>query len=179
MKYFGNVRQKLFDGETWYPRLSVIPKTFRYPKFCETLKGCPRKVSALWHQNYLTGKRDPLLCINFFDTPIFLKLWRDAHEILRQCETKNFRRKNVIPPSHPYNFSKPQFFQKRRIPSRKSSVLWDNNFSIEICDIPLLCIEFFDTRNFLQHRRVPRQKFSALWGENFSAKIRDTLLHKV
>ena len=45
----------------------------------------------------------PLLCIKFFDTPNFLKHWRDAHEMFWHCETKNFRLKIVIlpPPSPP------------------------------------------------------------------------------
>ena len=37
-----------------------------------------------------------LLCIKIFDTPNFLKHWRDAHKIIRHCERKNFQLKNVI-----------------------------------------------------------------------------------
>ena len=51
----------------------------------------------------------PLLCIKFFDTPNFLKHWRDAHEIFRHCETKKLRRKIVILPPPPY----PNFFDAR------------------------------------------------------------------
>ena len=43
-------------------RRNVIPpsmqKGFRYPHFSETLKGCPRKFSALWDKNFLTEKCD-------------------------------------------------------------------------------------------------------------------------
>ena len=39
-----------------------------------------------------------LLCIKIFDTPIYLKHRTDAHGNFRQCETKIFRRKFVIPP---------------------------------------------------------------------------------
>ena len=116
--------------------LPIMHEIFRYPKFSEILKGCPRNFSALWDPQFSTEKRDtpyyawnfsipqifwniggmptkffgterpkifagktwyPLLCIKFFDTPNFLKHWRDAHKIFRHWETKNFRRKNVIP----------------------------------------------------------------------------------
>ena len=70
-KFFGTLRQKIFDGNLWYP----------------------------------------LLSINFFDTPTFLKHWRDAHEIFRHCETKNFRRKNVIPPSMHKFFRYPELMK--------------------------------------------------------------------
>ena len=66
------------------------------------------------------------------------------------------------------------FLKRRRVPLRNFSVLWDNKFSIESRDIPLLGINFFDTRNFLKHRRVPRRNFSALWDKNFSTENLDT-----
>ena len=51
----------------------------------------------------------PLLCIKFFDTPTFLRHWRESHEIFRHCETKNFRRKIVIPPIMHKIFRYPKF----------------------------------------------------------------------
>ena len=78
-KFFGTVKQKIFDGNLWYP----------------------------------------LLCIKFFDTPNFLKHWRDAHEIFRHYETKNFRRKNVIPPFSSIKlFETKNFVKNSRIPLR-------------------------------------------------------------
>ena len=95
-KFFGTVRQKIFDGKLWYP----------------------------------------LLRIKFFDTPNFLKHWRDAHEIFGHCETKNFRRKNVTTPPPPPPptflsiklFETRNFLKKSRIPLRNFSALWDKNF---------------------------------------------------
>ena len=37
----------------------------------------------------------PLWCIKIFDSPNFLKHWRDAHGNFRHCETKKFRHKIV------------------------------------------------------------------------------------
>ena len=41
-KFSGTVRQKIFDGNMWYPLLCI--KVYRYPKLFESLKGC--------HQNF-------------------------------------------------------------------------------------------------------------------------------
>ena len=44
-KFFGTVRQKLFDRKSLYsPHPPLIHKLFCYRKFCETLKGSPTKV---------------------------------------------------------------------------------------------------------------------------------------
>ena len=103
-KFFGTVRQKIFDGNLWYP----------------------------------------LLCIKFFDTPIFLKHWRHAHEIFRNCETKNFRRKKVIPPFSSIKlFETKNFLKNSRIHLRKFSAVWDIKNSTENRDMPPLIHKFF------------------------------------
>ena len=123
-----------------------------------------------------------LLSITFFDTLNYWKTKGFPYGFFRHCETKKFWEKIVILPL-PVNlhsfFNTRNFVKERRVPLRSFSVLWENKFSIENRDIPLLGIKFFDTRNFLKHRRVPRRIFSALWDENFSTENRDTLLHKV
>ena len=121
-KFFGTVRQKIFDGKTWYP----------------------------------------LVCIKFFDTPNFLKHWKDAHEIFRHCETKTFRRKSVIPPFSSIKlFETKNFLKNSRILLRKFSALWDRNISSENRDKPPLFQKFFfDTRKLPETRRVPLQSFS-------------------
>ena len=161
---FGTVRQKNFDGKTWYPlvcinffdtlnflkhwrdaheifrhcetkkfrRKNVIPpsmhKIFRYPKFSETLKGCPRNFSVLWEKNFDGKTWYPLVCIKFFDTLNFLEHLGHAHEIFWHCETKNFRRKNVIPPFSSIIFFETKNCKNSRISLRKFSALWDKNF---------------------------------------------------
>ena len=81
----------------------------------------------------------PLVCIKFFDTLSFLKHLRDAHEIFWHCETKNFRRKNVIPPfSSIIFFETKNFFKNSRISLRKFSALWDIKISTGNRDMPPL-----------------------------------------
>ena len=171
-------------------------KIFRYPKFSETLKGCPQIFSALWDKKFSTENCDTLLCIKFFDTPNFLKHWRDAHEIFRHfagklwypllcikffdtpnflkhwwdaheifrhCETKIFRRKNVIPPSMHKIFRYPKFSE-----------------TLKGCPRNFSSIKLFETKNFLKNSRIPLQKFSALWDIKISTENRDMppLIHK-
>ena len=68
-KLFGTVRQKFFDRNMWYPLLCI--KYFRYPKFSETLKECPRNFSALWDQNFSSGIVIPPIMHNIFRYPRF------------------------------------------------------------------------------------------------------------
>ena len=86
----------------------------------------------------------PLICIKIFDTPIFLKHWRDAHEIFRHCEAKNFWRKNVIPPFLSIKFFETRnFFKNSKIPLRNFSALWDIKILTENGDMPPLIYNFF------------------------------------
>ena len=49
-------------------------KIVRHPKFSETLKGRPPNFSALWAQNFPTGKRDtPVFIHKIFETENFLR----------------------------------------------------------------------------------------------------------
>ena len=63
-----------------------------------------RILAALWDKNFRgRNVNTPLLLwfVIFFDTPNFVKHWRGAHEHFLHCDTKIFRRKNVITPFHP------------------------------------------------------------------------------
>ena len=131
-KFFGSVRQKIFDGNLWYP----------------------------------------LLCIKFFDTPNFMKHWRDAHEIFRHYETNNFWRKNVIPP-----FSSIKLFENKnflsyknsRIPLRKFSALWDIKNSTENRDMPPLIHNFFWYQKISGKQKGSCTKLfvSVMWDKKF------------
>ena len=73
----------------------------------------------------------------FFRYPIFLKHWSDAHENFRHCETKNFWRENMKPPSSSINLFETKNSPKNsRIPWRKFSALWDIKTSTESRDKP-------------------------------------------
>ena len=84
-----------------------------------------------------------ILCIKFFDTPNFLKHWIDAHEIFWHCETKNFRRKIVIPPIMYKIFRCPKFSETLKGCPRNFSALWDIKISTENGDMPPLIHKFF------------------------------------
>ena len=57
-RLFSVLCDKSFRRRNVVPPPSLMHKIFRYPRFPETMKGCPRKFSALWHQKLLTEKRD-------------------------------------------------------------------------------------------------------------------------
>ena len=148
---------------------------FSIPQVFWNIEGMPTKFFGTVRPKIVDGKTwYPLLCIKFFNTPNFLKHWRDAHEIFRHCETKNCRRKNVIPPIMHKIFQYPKFSETLKGYPWNFSALWDKKFSTEFSDIRFFCISFCDTRNFLKHRSVPQRNFLLLWDQKFWTKSRDT-----
>ena len=151
-KFFGTVRQKIFDGNLWYPQLSI----------------------------------------KIFDTPNFLRHWRDAHKIFRHCETKNFRRKNVIPPSMHKIFRYPKFSETLKGCPRIFLVKTMNflkhfgrnyetkNFRRKNVIPPFSSIKLFKIKNFLRNSRISLRKFSALWDIKISTENCDMrpFIHK-
>ena len=96
-KFLGTVTPIIFDGETWYP-LPLWCIKFSISQFLWNSEGVPTKFFCTVTPKFFEGKTwYPLLCINFFDIANFLKHWIDGHEFFRHSETKNVRRKNVIP----------------------------------------------------------------------------------
>ena len=141
-------------------------------------EGFPYEIFRHSETQYFQRKIVILLCIKFFDTPNFLKHWRDAHEIFWHCETKNLRLKIVIlpPPFPPPLIHK--FFRYQKVsetkkgsPTKFFRYCETTIFFIENRDIPFLGIKFFDTRNFLRHRRFPRRNFSNCETKIFQRKI--------
>ena len=132
---------------------------------------------------YFQRKIVILLCINFFDTPNFLKHWRDAHEIFCHCETKNFRPKIVIlpPPSPPPPLVSIFFFDTRFFLIHRSERFpyeifehWDKkNFDTKSWDKSLKH-KIFRYPKLVTHWRVPLRNFSALWDRHFLTENRDT-----
>ena len=146
MKYFGTVRQKIFDGKTWYP----------------------------------------LLCIKFFYTPNFLKHWRDAQEIFRHCETKNFRRKilKLPPPPSPPLIHKHFFATGHFLFSETQIILYEIFRNCETKKFwqkivippppPLLSIKWFSLPEiFWNTDWFPGEVFSVLWDKkNFDKTVK-------
>ena len=115
----------------------------------------------------------PLLWIKFFDTPNFLKRRRDAHKFFWHCQTKNFRRKNVIPPfSSIKHFETKNFLKNSRISLRKFSALWDKRISTESRDKHLLIRKFISKTKISVKQKSAFTKFSVLvlWDKKNSNK---------
>ena len=143
-KFFGTVRQKR--------------EIFRYPKFSETLKGCPRNFSPIKlfeTKNFLKNSRIPLRK--------FSALW----DI--KISTEN---RDMPPLIHKF------FFDNRKFPENRKVRL--QSFSFRSCETkssnktvmpPLLCMKFFDKRIFLkQHQSVLQWIISVQWDKNFDGK---------
>ena len=68
--FFGNMRQKTFEGKSWHFPLPLIQKLFRYQKFSEAQhrRVTLRKVLVLWDKMFSTENLDiTLKSIIFFD----------------------------------------------------------------------------------------------------------------
>ena len=148
-------------------------KIFRYPKFSETLKGCPRIFSAPWDQKFSTEKRDnPFSSMKLLETKSFLKNSRiPSRKFSALWDIKISTENRDKPPlihkcfSMPENFRKTEgFFYKafrfgpvrRKVPTKP----W----------CPLLCMKIFDERIFLKHQSVLQWNFSVTWDKNFDGK---------
>ena len=106
----------MFSSSKFGVRVSVVPNIFTIypqhflmPETSETLMGSFTKFFGSMKQTFFDGNLwYNLLWVKFFDTPIFLKHWSDAHENFQHCETEKVRRKNVIP-----LFSSTKLFETR------------------------------------------------------------------
>ena len=149
-------------------------RVFQYHNFSETLRGCPRSFSALWDKKFSTTKLwYPLLCINFFNTSIFLKHWRDAHKSFRHCETKNIRRKIVIPHKGEKIFVTLNFLKDWRDAHEIFRHCETKKFRRENV-IPHSMHRVFRNPNFSETLRGCPRSFLALWDKKFSTKNCDT-----
>ena len=103
MKYFGTVRQKLFDGKSWYlpPLLSI--KIFSLPEIFRNTEWFPGEVfSVLWDKKIFgkTVKVPPSFAWKFSIPEFFRNTEVFSYEFYRHCETKIFQRSFVISPSY-------------------------------------------------------------------------------
>ena len=80
----------------------LIQEHFRYRKFWETQhrRVSLRKVSVLWDEKNSTEKRQlPFLSLTFFEIRSWWSTKGFPYKFFRHCETKKFRRKNLIFPT--------------------------------------------------------------------------------
>ena len=99
-------------------------KIFRYPKFSETLKGCPRNFSALWDQKFLTEKViPPFSSIKLFETRNFFKNSRSPlRNFSALWDIKISTENRDMPPLiHKFFFDTKNFLENRRVPLQSFS----------------------------------------------------------
>ena len=143
------MRQKIFDGKSWYSLHPSPIQTFSVPETSETLKGSPTKFCGTVGQKVFDGKSwyPPPSYPNIFDTPNYCnsKVFPPT-EFFGTVRQKIFDGKSwySLPPSCS-NFSVPEINEThQRTPTlRNFSALRDKNFSTKKLDTPPLFIQTF------------------------------------
>ena len=154
---FGTLRQKIFDGKSWY---SPPPS---YPNFFDTRNYCNSKGFHYGNFRHFETKnfRRKILILppppsypNFFDTRNYCNSKGFHYGSFRHFDG-TFSTENLDTPL-PLNqtFSIPEIIEiLKDSPLRKFSALWDKKFSIKNFETPPppLSINFFATGNSLKH----------------------------
>ena len=201
MKFFDTVRQKIFDGKSWYSLPPLIHKLFRYRTFSETqIRRVPlRNFSALWDKKLLTKNRDtppsPLIHKFFRYQKICETPKGSPTKIFGTVREQIFYRKSWYSPHRHKVFRYPKLMKHWRVPLQKFSALWGKKFSTEDLDTPTphpthppphpLIHKLFRYQKFseTQIRRVPLRNFSALWDKKTFDKESwyspSPLIHKI
>ena len=187
-KFFGTVRQKIFDGNLWYPLL--CEKFFGIPNFLRHWRDAHEVFRHCETENFrrkILILLPPFLSINFFAIRNFLKHSTEGfpYEILQHCETKNFRRKILIsPPLLSINFFATGHFLKHRSEGFLYdffSPLWDIKISTENRDKPRHIHKVFRYQKISRKQKGSFKKLfvSILWDKKFQQN-RDAIspMHK-
>ena len=117
--------------------------------------------------------------MKLFDTPKFLKDWRDAHEFFRHCEKKNFDKKLWYTLLCINFFDTAKFLKHWRDAHKSFRHCETKKFRWENV-IPPSRHRFFQNHNFSETLRGSPRKFLALWDQNLWKQKRDTrfFIHK-
>ena len=157
-KFFVTVRPNLFNGKMFYAE-PFIRKNFSKPEvFSKTVGLLYKNFRHCETNNFRRKMVTLLLCINIFDTRVFLKLWRDVNETFRHCETEKFWRQNVIPPIlHKFFRLHQTFWNIEGLPTIFLA-LSELKFLTENCVIPNMH-KLSHTTFFLTHCRDAHEDF--------------------
>ena len=176
-KFFGTVRQKIFNWNLWYPLLCIkFPVTPNYLKHwrdahkifrhCETKNFCRKDViHPVMYKTFRYSK--------------FLKHWRDAHKFFRHCENKISRLKNVIPFTIHETFRYPKIFEILNGWPPNFSALWDkkNRQKAKKRDTPCYAWNFLIPHFFGKIGGMPTKFFGSLRPKFFAEKTWYPLLY--
>ena len=174
------MRQKNFDGKSWYPPFLSI-KIFDNRIFLIHRSVPHRNLSVLWDEKFTTVNNGiPFLCIIFFNTRYFLKHWRVPHQIFSVLWDKHFRLKIVKSPPPLFSkisFSIPKFSQKQKdSPPQFFGTVRQKSFDGKSLYPPPLIHIFFWFQKFSEKQNGPLTKFfvSVLRDRKFSTEKRVT-----
>ena len=165
------MRQKIFDGKTWYPLVCI--KFFDTPNFLKHLRDAHE---LFWHCETKNFRQKnvipPFSSIYFFETKNFLK---NSRIFLRKFwalwDIKISTGNRDIPPlihkffSIPENFRKTEGFLYKAFRFGPVRQKFRQNR-----DAPLLFMKIFDKRIFLKHQSVLHWNISIQWDKNSDGK---------
>ena len=146
------------------------------PQNSETLKGSFTKFFGTVRQKSFDGNLwYPLLYINYFDSPIFLRHWREAHVIFRHCETKKILRKILIlaPPPPPLikTFSIPEIIATvKDSPTEIFGTVSQKIFNWNSWCSPSLIQTFSIPETIATKKDSPRENFGTVRQKIFNGK---------
>ena len=161
----------------------IMKKFFRYPKFSETLKGCPRIFSVLRDMKISTENRDmpPLIHKVFRYQKFSRKRKRSFTKIfVSVLWDKKFRQNRDAPPSYAWKFLIKDFFWNAKVFSNEifwygqTKKFWRKNV------IPPIMNQFFRYPKFCETLKGCPRNFLVMRDMKISIENRDMppLIHK-
>ena len=168
-KFFGTVRQKSFDGKTWYPLFSSI-KLFEAKNFLKNSRTPFRKFSALWDLKNSNENRDtcPLIDKLFSILENFRKTEGFFYKAFRFGPVR--QKKPWCPPSYAWKFSIKEFFWNTKAFSNEIFRYIETKTSTENRDNPLSIKYFSLPEIFWNTEWLPGEVFSVLWDKKIFDK---------
>ena len=160
-KFFGTVRPKVFDGETWYPSLWCI-KFFDTRSFPIHRSAPQRNFSVLWDKKVAMEKRDPpFSSIKPFETRTFIKKSRISWQNFAALWDIKISTENRGTLSYTWKFSiKKVSGTPKWSPTEYFGTVRQKLFDGKSWYLPpLIHKTFFPTRTFVKHRMVPWRSF--------------------
>ena len=149
----------------------VMHKIFRYPKFSETLDGCPRNFSALWDQKFSPEEHNNLYYTWNISIPQLLwNIERMLTENLGTVRQKTFSWKRRYPLLCIIFFVTPKLSESLKGCPQIFLALWDRNFSREKRDILYYTWNFSIPQLFWNVERMPTEILGTVRPKVFAKK---------
>ena len=167
------MRQRMFDGKTWYPHTLLSLNFFQTRNFRNT-KWFRDEVFRHHETKKSDGRtRWPSIMHKIFPNPNFLETKNGSPTMFfGTVRLKIFDWKSWYPPLLSMSFfQKRNFLRLKEVPHKDFRYCDTEYFLSDNRDNPQLIIQFFSTPNFPNQKRAPPRCFSALWDWKFRWKI--------